>query len=261
MKKFLFAVIFWVCLLILPQTANAETTTEVYIPSELVIIEYVETESKEELLILIATYQKEIEVYNEKLIVLNNFYEYNSPVLQEINNNIIIASAYLSYYKNKYEAIIEAEQEAIWEAKEEEYPVASKIWKSLKEAGYNDYVCAGIMGNIMAEVGGQTLNLKWDLVDKSGVYYGICQWNKNYYPSVWDRNLDYQILYLKESIEYQLDTYGRNYRRNFNYQSFCKLDDAEQAALAFAKCYERCASSTYKIRQENAVIAYNYFVN
>ena len=41
----------------------------------------------------------------------------------------------------------------------DEYPEAYKIWHYLKKLGYNDYVCAGIMGNIMAECGGQTLNI------------------------------------------------------------------------------------------------------
>ena len=36
--------------------------------------------------------------------------------------------------------------------------------------------------------------------------------------------------------------------------------DYEQAALAFAKCYERCNSAYYKVRQKNAKIAYDYFV-
>ena len=33
------------------------------------------------------------------------------------------------------------------------------------------------------------------------------------------------------------------------------------AALAFAKCYERCGSGSYTTRQNNAIIAYNYFVS
>ena len=39
------------------------------------------------------------------------------------------------------------------------------------------------------------------------------------------------------------------------------MTDAQQAALAFAKSYERCGSGSYGIRQQNALKAYNYFVN
>ena len=39
------------------------------------------------------------------------------------------------------------------------YSQATQVWNGLKALGLNDYVCAGIMGNIMAEVGGQTLDI------------------------------------------------------------------------------------------------------
>ena len=42
-----------------------------------------------------------------------------------------------------------------------EYPAATVIWITLKEEGFSDEVIAGIIGNLMAEVGGQTLNLNY----------------------------------------------------------------------------------------------------
>ena len=39
------------------------------------------------------------------------------------------------------------------------------------------------------------------------------------------------------------------------------MTNARDAAKAFAKCYERCSSATYNVRQNNAEKAYNYFVN
>ena len=59
-----------------------------------------------------------------------------------------------------------------------EYPVATTIWYYLKDLGYNDYVCAGILGNIMAEVGGQTLNIQHWLGGYG--YYGMCQWSRKF---------------------------------------------------------------------------------
>lgn len=260
MKKIIITVMVFFIFIIKPITANAATTTEVYIPSELVVIDYIETETKEELLILMSTYEQELLLYDQKLRTLNHFYELNSPVLQEINNQIIIAQKYYDYYKEKYDKILAQEQEAIWEIKKQQYPIACKIWEYLKDAGYNDYVCAGIMGNIMTEAGGQTLNINWSAINETGNYYGICQWSMEYYPQLWKTNLDYQLNHLKNSMEYQFNTYGKNYKKNFNYNDFCNLTDEKKVALAFAKCYERCSSDTHKIRQENATIAYEYFV-
>ena len=37
--------------------------------------------------------------------------------------------------------------------------------------------------------------------------------------------------------------------------------DEKEVAKAFAKCYERCGSSSLNQRQKNATTAYNYFTN
>lgn len=149
-------------------------------------------------------------------------------------------------------------EEQRWAAKAAEYPAATKIWRYMKAQGWNDYVCAGIMGNLMAEVGGQTLDIRYSL--SSSGYYGMCQWNRAY-SAVWGAGLDTQCDFLRDTIKYEFDTYGFKYQKGFNFNSFLNLTDARQAALAFAKAYERCGSSTYKIRQNNAIKAYNYFVN
>lgn len=146
-----------------------------------------------------------------------------------------------------------------WHQKEEEYPVATYIWNYFKELGYNDYVCAGILGNIMTEVGGQTLDVQYSL--RGNGYYGMCQWNKAYRSGVWGADLAGQCNFLRDTIEYELDTFGYAYKKGFNYDSFLALSNERDAALAFAKCYERCGSSTYNIRMNNAEKAYDYFVN
>lgn len=150
------------------------------------------------------------------------------------------------------------DNEKKWIEKEQEYPAATYIWKFLKEQGYNDYVCAGIMGNIMSEVGGHTLNLNWSASGNG--YYGICQWNKAY-SDIWGANLETQCNYLIKTIKYEFDTFGFNYYKGFNYNAFLSMTSCKDAAIAFAKCYERCSSVHYSKRQDNAVKAYNYFVN
>lgn len=150
--------------------------------------------------------------------------------------------------------ILEQENQQ-WAEKEKEYPTATYIWRYLKGMGYNDYVCAGIMGNIMVEVGGQTLQLDYKA---RGTYYGICQWSKGY-SEVWGANLKGQCDFLANSIRYEFNTYGSKYKTGFNYNSFIALTDEQQAALAFAKCYERCSNKTYTIRQNCATKALAYF--
>lgn len=153
---------------------------------------------------------------------------------------------------------IKEQEKAKWAAKSAEYPVATQIWRYMKDQGWNDYVCAGIMGNIMAEVGGQTLNIRYTL--SSNGYYGMCQWSRGY-SEVWGAGLETQCNFLRDTIKYEFDTYGSKYQKGFNFNSFLNMTDAQQAALAFAKSYERCASKSYKVRQKNALKAYNYFVS
>ena len=150
-----------------------------------------------------------------------------------------------------------------WEEKKAQYPVATQIWLYMKDLGWSDAVCAGIMGNIMAEVGGQTLNIRPYLYghESNRTYYGICQW---YLPNASSKlkgaSLEYQCNYLKNTIKKEFNVFGYKYSSSMNYENFLALNDPAKAALAFAKCYERCASFSYNIRQKNAQKAYNYFV-
>ena len=129
---------------------------------------------------------------------------------------------------------------------EYEYPEAQQIWEYLQELGYNDYVCAGIMGNMMVECGGYSFDLQTDA--NGGGYWGVCQWSKVYHPDVFGEDLEYQCDYLRDTIKIEIDNFGFCYKKSFNYDSFLELTDSRDAALAFAKCYERCHK------------AYEYFV-
>ena len=150
-------------------------------------------------------------------------------------------------------------EEELWQKRKSEYPVASYIWLYMKELGWSDVVCAGIMGNMMAETGGNTLDLEPYLY--YGQFYGICQWYLPYtngYLSGAD--LEYQCDYLRDTIEEEFRVFGYKYSSYMNYSNFLDLSSPSEAALAFAKCYERCASFSYDVRQSNAQKAYNYFV-
>ena len=144
-----------------------------------------------------------------------------------------------------------------------EYPEAQYVWDTLIDYGLSPEVAAGIMGNIMAEVGGQTLDFsEWKYWSR-GTHYGICQWGggrkadllNNFGPGLED-----QVEFLLYEIKYEIDTYGYKYKNGFSYDKFIAMTDVEQTALAFAKSYERCSSKYYNIRMTNAKKAYNYFM-
>lgn len=201
--------------------------------------------------------------YEFRLINLMN----NKNLVDErhlVEEELIDVRGLISEYQEQVSAI-EAEEariEAMWSEKSGEYPVATQVWRYMKEElGWNDYVCAGVMGNMMAEVGGQTLNLQPYLYGHSGAnYYGLCQWSSRYYPSIQGADVDAQLDFLASTVKKELDTYGYLFRSGLDYEAFCNLTDAEDAAMAFAKAYERCGSGSYGVRQRNAIKAYNYFV-
>lgn len=133
-----------------------------------------------------------------------------------------------------------------------EYTQATVVWNHLKGLGLNDYVCAGILGNIMAEVGGQTLDFSnWEHWSQ-GTHYGICQWG----GSRKDRLLkDYGGDFQSQVTFLGVELFEEIPREN----SFYDMQNEKEAALYFAKYYERCSSKYYNVRKSNATKALNYF--
>ena len=183
----------------------------------------------------------------------------DSPAIQSAQAEWWNAQQAIDVYDAKYQELYVEYDMAKWDEKMAQYPAATEVWLYMKDLGWNDYVCAGIMGNLMAEVGGQTLNLQYWL--KGNGYYGMCQWNKAYQDGVWGADLKGQCDFLRDTIKYEIDTFGYAYKKGFKFDSFLALTNEKDAALAFAKAYERCGSGSYSVRQKNATNAYNYFVN
>ena len=167
----------------------------------------------------------------------------------------------INFYNEKYQELYVNSEAAEWDKKKAEYPAATAAWLYMKNLGWNDYICAGIMGNMMSECGGQTLALQPNIYNPSGNYYGLCQWSRKYYPSVIGTSLETQMNFLASTIEPQMNTYGSRYKSGFNYNQFLQLNSTAAATEAFTKCYERAGMSSLGKRQSNAAIAYNYFVN
>ena len=133
------------------------------------------------------------------------------------------------------------------------YNQAQTVWNYLRDLGLNKYVCAGIVGNIMAEVGGQTLDIsRWPQYSQ-GKYYGICQWaggRKDRLLNDFGTTLDDQLRFLSVEL---FEVIPKD-------NSFYNMQDEKEAALYFAKKYERCNSKYYTVRQKNATKALEYFI-
>lgn len=221
-------------------------------PSE---VTRVETRDKEELESLISTTNEKLQAANNMLESCKTLgYDDENPVVVLANEEVANAQADLDYYQSIYDEVLIELRAAERMA---EYPVATTIWNYLKDLGYNDYVAAGIIGNIMAEVGGQTLNIQPTL--SNGTYYGMCQWKLCYYPSAKGLELEGQLDLLASTIEQEFNEFG--HVSGYSYEEFLNIQDEQVAALAFAKTYERCGSGSHSVRQKNATKALEYFTN
>lgn len=146
---------------------------------------------------------------------------------------------------------------------EGEYPEARLIWNTIKSWGYSDNVVAGIIGNMMAEVGGGTLTglSNWHT---DGCGYGLIQWTsgrqrllKQLYGA--RPNIDQQLQFIKNELTGQNGVNRQVTEAQYN--ELLNASSPEAAAMTFARYYERCGSSYRAKRQSFARIAYNYFVN
>ena len=142
---------------------------------------------------------------------------------------------------------------------EEEHYYAAQAWKFLRQRNFSQAAACGIIGNMMIETSGGSLDLRPYVYSPSRNYYGLCQWSRKYYSGAFELPFEYQLDYLLGTISWEFDTFGRLYREDFTLGDFIQMQDPEEAALAFAKVYERCGSTSYKLRQEAAIKAYNYF--
>ena len=193
-------------------------------------------------------------------------YEEDDPVIKLAEEEYSNAESDMNYYQElladaekalrKKEKALRKKEKAL---REKKYPAASTVWHYLTETmELNEHVAAGILGNMMAEVGGQTLDLQVDCSGRG--YYGICQWSRKYMVyDITGSNLDTQLEYLNKTIEDEFAVFGDLYTPGFTYQDFCNMQNAQDAAKAFAVVYERCGSGSHGVRKSNAVTAYEYY--
>lgn len=161
----------------------------------------------------------------------------------------------------KYKKEIEDEN-VKWMQRYEEYPVATEVWFLMKSHGWSDIVCAGIMGNLMAETGGTgTLHLNWDSNGNSG--YGLVQWIGGRRDAI--KSIYGEYPSVKEQVQFIYDElYGTNgvtrQVTDAQFDAIMNAETPEECAYAFACYYERCAKQYRSMRRDFARNAYNYFV-
>lgn len=187
-------------------------------------------------------------------------YAENHPAVVLANEDISNTNIEIDYYKKevaKWEKIRE------WNEKAAKYPNAARAWKYMKEQfGWSDTVCAGIMGNFMAECGGcWTSDLNYSVNSKNGL--GMVQWIGSRRKAIIKRYGNNPTL--EEQLEFMYDElYGTDgVRRQVSKKELGKIMNAstpEECAMAFATYYERCAKQHRAPRKGYARTAYNYFV-
>lgn len=260
-------------------TKPVTTISEAYIPSES-STSVIETEPEEEIIIL-----ENVEVERVEPTTLE---EANTALENAIFRKDTTASVYegllLLGYTEEHPAVVMAktdlqnaeedveyyteqqlirQEEENWRVRAEEYPVATQAWLYMKnELGFSDIVCAGIMGNMMAECGGcWTSDLDWDVRSYSG--YGMIQWlssRKQQLFSIYGDNpsVENQLNFMKDEL------YGTNgVTKQVTDSQLDKIINAEtpeDCAYAFACYYERCGEGHRWVRRDYARRAYEYFV-
>lgn len=153
-------------------------------------------------------------------------------------------------------------EEEFWKQCMIEYPIATEIWLQMKSYGWSDAACAGIMGNIMRETGGDTLrDIQYHIYSKSGNYYGLCQWSLKYYPDIrptenWIPSIEEQIYFLRYTILNQKEL---SHSYGFTEGYLLTANSYTDVARVFCEGYERPAGSSYQ-REVNAEVAWKYFV-
>lgn len=159
------------------------------------------------------------------------------------------------------EPIIVPEEEKVVIIEEEKYPEARLIWDTIISWGWSTEVAAGIIGNMMAEIGGGTLDLsRWN--SDKGCGYGLCQWTGGRGSSIKARygaypNIEQQLIYMKDEM---LGTNGvRAQVSTSQLEQILSGTSPEAVAYLFACYFERCGQA-YRARREGyARIAYDYF--
>lgn len=254
------------------ENGNPVTISEANIPSESasveevvildpVVVERVDPTSYDEANSMVDRAEKRLEIAEMVLTGLTDLgYDPDHPSIILAHTDVENATSDLAFYQEKQ---IEWEEIHKWEVREEEYPAATEAWLIMKEEfGWSDTICAGIIGNLMAECGGcWTQDLDWQISTKHGL--GMVQWiggRRNQLVALYGDTptVREQMMFMRDEL------YGNNgvtkQVTESQLNEIMNASSPEECAYAFASYYERCASQHKAPRKGYAKTAYEYFV-
>ena len=253
---------------------NEETTiSEANIPSEtasveeVVVLDAVEVErvdptSYDHANTLLEEAESRLETAQAVLNGLTTLgYEPDHPAVVLAHTEVDNSTSDLAYYQEK---MVEWEEIHKWEIRKAEYPAATEAWLIMSEEfGWSDTVCAGIIGNLMAECGGcWTQDLDWQINTKHGM--GMVQWiggRRNQLVALYGENptVRDQMMFMRDEL-YGLNGVTKQVTES-QLNEIMNASSPEECAYAFAAYYERCASQHRAPRKGYARTAYEYFVD
>ena len=147
----------------------------------------------------------------------------------------------------------------------EKYPEARLIWDTMISWGWSPETCAGIIGNMMAEIGGKTLNLSdWD--SNGGCGYGLIQWTDGRRTAIKNRygaypTIEEQLQFMKDELLGTNNTTQQVSNEVLNIiLNTSGKETPENIAYTFACYYERCHRNYRWMRRDLARTAYDYFI-
>lgn len=188
-------------------------------------------------------------------------YEPDHPAVVLAHTEVDNSTSDLAYYQEK---MVEWEEIHKWEVRKAEYPAATEAWLIMSEEfGWSDAVCAGIIGNLMAECGGcWTQDLDWQINTKHGM--GMVQWiggRRNQLVALYGENptVRDQMMFMRDEL-YGLNGVTKQVTES-QLNEIMNASSPEECAYAFASYYERCASQHRAPRKGYARTAYEYFVD
>lgn len=201
-------------------------------------------------------YDSEVDYYGEMLKCASDgsVYALQVGAIYEQQRNMKIDRLELEQDKTCYFTAYDTGEEILSAMRadrlKEEYFVAGTVYEYLSGRGWPDVAIAGALGNMMAECGGQTLDLQWNIYGGGGGYYGLCQWSLRFGPEVAGRSVTGQLNYMMGNLEENMEQFGGDYDR------FLALEDAGQAARYFCTYYERGSGGWVRARNACEALAW-----
>lgn len=187
-------------------------------------------------------------------------------IYEIISPEITKANGILNLYKQDIEIYIQAreKEKAHWQKCAEEFPIATQVWLYMKnEFGWSDIVCAGIMGNLMGECGGEwSHDLDWQ--DDGNKSFGLVQWTSGRRTAIFAKygplpTVEEQLEFMRDEM-FGTNGVTKQLFEDFHLDEIMNAATPEDCAYAFAKHFERCKEIHWDERRGFARTAYEYFV-